>query len=102
MVSKVETNPIRVSGARNGVDGSGRDESYWAKQQRVVGTCLSGFEMGIPGRLQIQRDGVTPPDAFPHGHFFSSARPSASFANLALPFCLYPFPRFSASLNSFK
>ena len=40
-----DSGEIRVSGARNGVDRSGREGSIRAKQQRVVGTGLSGFEM---------------------------------------------------------
>ena len=47
--SMVDNAPIRVTGTRNGVDRFGREGSNRAKQQRVVGTGLSGFEMGNSG-----------------------------------------------------
>ena len=44
-----DTAPIRVSATQNGFDRSGREGSNRAKDQRVVGTGLSGFEIGNSG-----------------------------------------------------
>ncbi len=48
---KVNNALIRVPGARNGDDGYGRKWFNGTILQRVVCTCLSGFEMGNPGIL---------------------------------------------------
>ncbi len=53
----MDTGPIRVSGARNGVDGYGRGWCNWTTQQRVGGTCLSGFEMGNPAYAEGEDGG---------------------------------------------
>jgi hypothetical protein len=45
---KVRCNPIRISGARNGVDGYGRGWFNWEQTATSGGTYLSGFEMGNP------------------------------------------------------
>ena len=50
-LSKMNINPIRVSGGRNGVDGYGRKWFNGIILKQLVGTCLSGFEMGNSGKF---------------------------------------------------